>query len=157
MNISGVSSSPYSGMTGSSKNTESSSTQFKDVFEASKKMAVSESEKANAASASNESKEIREKQWSVTAPDGPVWTVTDIGASLTDSDKAFFEWPSQDEAIMAIAGYVAMDRNDGTLEGQLTQDHLFGNSQKGIFGLIDRFPVGELAQNSITSLLHRFA
>lgn len=57
---------------------------------------------------------------------------------------------------MTIAAYVAMDRNDGTLKGPLTQDHLFGNSAKGFVGLIERLPVGALNQDSVAFLRGRF-
>jgi hypothetical protein len=102
-----------------------------------------------------EQKKLAKKQWSVTAPDGTVWTITDIEASLTAKDKALFGWPSEDQSMMTIAAYVAMDRNEGSLSGDLTKDYLFGNPKKDIFGLIERFPLGELSQNSISLLLNR--
>lgn len=156
MNISGVSNSTYFNTTDSSRNTEPPSIQFKDILDASKKMAAAESENTKTSAASNKPDEAREKQWTVTAPDGTIWTVTDIDASLTDSDKAFFGWPSQDETLMTLAGHVAMDRNEGTLKGPLTQDYFFGNAKKQIFGLIERFPAGALEQGSLEWLLRRF-
>ena len=148
MNIRGVSNSPYSGVTGSSKNTEYSALQFKDIFESSKKDAIS---------ASNKPEEINKSQWTITTPDGKVLTAIDIGASLTASDKALFGWPSQDETIMTLAAHAALDRNEGTLKGPITKDYLFGNAQKEIFGLIERFPVGALEKSSVASLLHRLS
>lgn len=148
MNITGVSNSPYASVTGSPKNTESSPLQFKDIFETSKKDAIS---------ASNKSEEINKSQWTITTPDGKELTAIDIGASLTASDKALFGWPSQDETIMTLAAHTALDRNDGTLKGPITKDYLLGNSQKDIFGLIERFPAGALEKNSVASLMHRLS
>lgn len=146
MNISGVTNSLYSNTPSSLKDKESTS--FKDVFESAKK--------SNSISKPPSIEETHSKQWSFTATNGTVWTITDIEASLTASDKAFFGWPSQDQTMMTLAGHVAMDRNEGTLVGDLTKDYLFGNPKKDIFGLIERLPFGELSKNSVSLLLSSF-
>jgi len=90
---------------------------------------------------------------SITAKDGTVWTVTDIGASLTDDDKRILGWPTTDPATGMLAAMIAQDRNQGILNGPITADDIVGNPARGIAGFADRQP--DLASGRIDAMLDR--
>lgn len=122
---------------------------FEDVLKLSKQPnSVSEQ-------ASSEENIVNGKQTYI-APDGTVWTIIDIGASLTSKDKFLLGWPSDDQTIRTIGARVARDRHNGTLKGELTEEYLFGNPAKNMIGIVDVFPPGEFSASSLTSLHRRF-
>ncbi|BAV63098.1 hypothetical protein [Sphingobium cloacae] len=92
-----------------------------------------------------------------TTEKGTVWTITDIAASLTDSDKRILGWPSTDPATGMLAAMVAQDRNDGFLNGPMTNDYIVGNPAKGIPGLVDRQPSAVMTQERVAALLDRLS
>lgn len=92
-----------------------------------------------------------------TGPDGRAWTRIDIGKTLTEHDKSVLGWPSDDENRAMLAAIVASNRADGTLTGPLDHDHVLGNRQKGVAGLVDQLPSGfiEKARGALQYLLDR--
>ncbi|RXS80569.1 hypothetical protein [Geobacillus sp. PK12] len=75
-------------------------------------------------------------------PSGQAYTFFNVEDNLTGSDKAYLKslgWPTAEYSdVNVLASNIAQDRVDGTLKGSLTKEYLFGDSEKGLAGLVER-------------------